>query len=83
VLGNVDTNTVSLRLSGIGMIPFSWVPDSKLTISAKVPKPLEPGDYTVTVTALADRRRVEAQWRFRVDSSGGYDNALNPLNKPR
>lgn len=82
-LGNVDANTVSLRLSGVGMIPFSWVPDSKLTISAKVPKPLEPGDYTVTVTALAERRRVEAQWRFRVESGGGYDNALRPSDKPR
>lgn len=70
-LGNITANTVSIRLSGAGIIPFSWADDAKSTISAKVPKPLEPGDYTVTVTCIVDHKRVETQWKFRVDPSGG------------
>ncbi len=66
-LGNITANTVSIRLSGAGMIPFSWADGAKTTISAKVPKPLEPGEYTATVTCIADQKRVETQWKFRVE----------------
>jgi peptidoglycan/xylan/chitin deacetylase (PgdA/CDA1 family) len=78
-LGKFEPDSVTLRLSGLGPIPYSWVDGTKTTISARLPKPLEPGEYTVTVTAIAGGKRTETQWKFRFDPTGGYDNALAPL----
>ncbi len=78
-LGAFDPNTVSMRLSGAGLIPFTWVDAAKTTISAKLPKALEPGEYTATVTAMVGGRRIDSQWKFRFDPTGGYDDALAPV----
>lgn len=78
-IGAFDPNTVSLRLSGSGLIPFTWVDAAKTTISAKLPKPLDPGEYTATVTAMVGGKRVDSQWKFRFDPTGGYEDALTPV----
>ena len=69
-LGAFDANSVMLRLSGAGVIPHSWVDTTKTTLSAKLPKPLEPGEYTVTITAMVSGKRVESQWKFRFEPAG-------------
>lgn len=77
-LGEFDPGSVALRLSGIGPIPHSWTDATKQTLSAKVPSPLTPGEYSVTITALVGGKRVDSQWKFRFDLTGGHDNSLAP-----
>jgi peptidoglycan/xylan/chitin deacetylase (PgdA/CDA1 family) len=77
-LGTFDPNSVSLRLSGAGLLPISWTDASKTSLSAKLPKPLTPGEYTWTIGATVNGKRVEAQFKFRFDPTGGYDDALSP-----
>ena len=78
-LGTFDVSSVTIRLSGTGLIPLTWTDDAKTTLSAKLPKPLDPGEYTATITAVVRGKRVETQWKFRFDPTGGYDDALAPV----
>ena len=80
-LGEFDPGSVSVRLSGTGPIPHSWTDATKQTLSAKIPKPLMPGEYAVTITALVGGKRIDSQWKFRFDLTGGRDNALTPSTR--
>lgn len=80
-LGAFDPGSVSLRLSGSGLIPHSWTDATKQALSAKIPKALIPGEYTVTITALVGGKRVDSQWKFRFDPTGSYDDVLAPAPK--
>jgi len=73
-LGAFDENSLAMRLSGTGPIPFKFDRQNKI-IEAKPPQPLKPGEHTVVVSAKVGAKRVETQWTFRVDPSSG-------LNKP-
>ena len=56
-------------LSGVGPVPFKYDAESK-TIEARPGQALAPGDYSVTVTGKAAGKRVETQWRFKVEAAG-------------
>ena len=71
-LGEFEESTVSMRLSGVGPIPFKYDRESRI-IEAKPPQPLKPGEYTVVVTAKVGDKRVETQWTFRFDPHGGLN----------
>ena len=77
-LGAFDPNFVTLRLSGAGSIPHTWTDAAKTTISARIPKALTPGEYTWSISTTVAGKRVETQFKFRFDPTGGYDDALTP-----
>ena len=74
-LGVFDESTLSMRVSGVGPIPFSYDRATK-NIEARSPEKLKPGEYTVVIVAKAGDRKVETQWSFRFDPSGGLNAPL-------
>jgi len=67
-LGEIHPGTVTLRLSGIGLLPAKYDAGTK-TISYQFAKPLNPGAYTGIVSAQVDERKLEGHWKFTVDPS--------------
>ncbi|MEQ1853634.1 MAG: polysaccharide deacetylase family protein [Chthoniobacteraceae bacterium] len=78
-LGKFDENSLAMRLSGAGPIPFKFDRENKI-IEAKPPQPLKPGEHTVVVTAKAGTKKVETQWTFRFDPSGGLNAPLDSFS---
>ena len=64
-LGEIEPDSVTLRLSGVGQIPAKFDAASK-NLEARPAEPLKPGEYTAAVSGKVGGRRVEAQWRFTV-----------------
>ena len=77
-LGVFDESTLSMRVSGVGPIPFSYDRATK-NIEARSPEKLKPGEYTVVIVAKAGDRKLETQWTFRFDPSGGLIAPLENL----
>ena len=80
-LGEFDERTLGMRLSGVGPIPFNYNRASK-NIEARSPEKLKPGEYTVVVVAKAGDRKLETQWTFRFDPSGGLNAPLESFSAP-
>jgi peptidoglycan/xylan/chitin deacetylase (PgdA/CDA1 family) len=78
-LGKFDENSLTMRLSGVGPIPFKYDRDNKI-IEARPPQPLAPGEHSVAVTAKAGAKRVETQWAFRYDPTGGLNSPLDSFS---
>ena len=78
-LGTFDENSLTLRLSGTGPIPFKYDRQNKI-IEARPPQALKPGEYTVVVTAKAGAKRVETQWTFRLDPASGLNAPLESIS---
>jgi peptidoglycan/xylan/chitin deacetylase (PgdA/CDA1 family) len=69
-LGELDPNSVEMRVSGIGPVPVKFDPASK-NAEAQVTQKLRDKSYTVIVSAKAKGgRKVEARWNFNFDPSG-------------
>lgn len=64
-VAGIDPASVSIRLSGIGLIPHKLDRETHL-LESRPPEPLAPGEYTVTISGRAAGKRVETQWRFTV-----------------
>jgi peptidoglycan/xylan/chitin deacetylase (PgdA/CDA1 family) len=64
-LGNVDPKSVTMRISGVGLVPATYDPGTKL-ISYKVTQKLYAGQVTVIVSATVNGRKTEARWSFNV-----------------
>jgi peptidoglycan/xylan/chitin deacetylase (PgdA/CDA1 family) len=67
-LGNVDPKSVSMRLSGLGLVPATYDPATKL-ISYKVTQKLHGPQITVIVSATVNARKTEARWSFNIGSN--------------
>jgi len=65
-MGELDPQSVVIRLSGVGVVPSSYDEESK-NIQAKPTKALKAGDYTVILSGNVSGKKVETQWRFRVE----------------
>lgn len=63
--GNVDPKSVTMRISGVGLVPATYNPETKL-VSYKVSQKLFTGEVTVIVGAMVNGRRTEARWSFNV-----------------
>ena len=66
-LGNVDPKSVTMRISGVGLVPATYDPETKL-VSYKVTQKLYAGQVTVIVGATVNGRKTEARWSFNVGS---------------
>ena len=66
-VGDVDPNSVEMRISGFGLVPAIYDPKTKL-VSYTFTQRLIPKRYLVIVTAKVSAKKVETRWDFSVDS---------------
>ena len=71
-LGAFDDKTLTMRLSGVGLVQFKFDAVNRI-IEARPKQPLKPGEYTVVVSAKAGDKKVETQWGFRVVPGTGLN----------
>ena len=71
-LGAFDDKTLTMRLSGVGLVQFKFDAVNRI-IEARPKQPLKPGEYTVVVSAKAGDKKVETQWGFRVVPATGLN----------
>ena len=64
-LGDVDPKSVTMRISGLGLVPAIYDPTTKL-ISYKVTQKLYDRQVTVIVSATVNARKTEARWSFNI-----------------
>lgn len=64
-LGNVDPDSVTMRLSGIGLVPSTYDPATKL-LTYKISQKLYARQVTVIVGATANGKKVETRWSFNI-----------------
>lgn len=67
-LGDLDPQSVEMRVSSLGLVDANYDPASGL-ITYRMPIRLVPQTYTVLVSGRADGKKVEAQWSFDYDPS--------------
>ena len=67
-LGNVDPKSVTMRISGLGLVPATYDPETKL-ISYKMTKKIYARQVTVIVSAIVNARKTEARWSFNIGSN--------------
>ena len=67
-LGDVDPKSVTMRISGLGLVPATYDPESKL-VSCKVTQKLYGPQVTVIVSAVVNARKTEARWSFNFGSN--------------
>ena len=83
-LGALDASTVEMRVSGFGLVPAQYDPNSK-AISYSFQQPLRPGLVTVIVAGKAKGQRVETRWSFKYDpaAKSGEDPTSSTELPPR
>lgn len=64
--GAIDPKSVTMRVSGFGVVPAKYDPESKL-LSYKLQQKLRSRKVTVIVSATANGRKTETQWSFNFD----------------
>ena len=67
-LGNVDPKSVTMRISGLGLVPATYDPATKL-ISYRVTQKLYDHQVAVIVSATVNARKTEARWSFNIGSN--------------
>ena len=67
-MGEVEPNSVEMRISGYGLVPAKYDPKTKL-VSYEFTQNLVPRTYTVILSAKVQGRKMETRWNFTVDPS--------------
>ncbi|MGA8655579.1 MAG: polysaccharide deacetylase family protein [Chthoniobacterales bacterium] len=67
-MGEVEPNSVEMRVSGFGLVPAKYDPQTKL-VSYEFTQRLIPKTYTVILSAKVKGRKVETKWNFTVDQN--------------
>jgi peptidoglycan/xylan/chitin deacetylase (PgdA/CDA1 family) len=82
-LGQIDPESVQMRVSGLGLVPRSY--DAKTGMLAyQVTQKLRDKTCTVIVTAkTSDGKKVEAHWTFGVDEHGAGPASTTPAASPK
>lgn len=85
-MGELDANSVAMRISGVGPVPAQWDAKTK-TVSYQVTQPLRDQNYTVIIAAKSGGKPVETRWSFSVENAGGGSGsapaaATNPAPAP-
>jgi len=67
-LGNVDPDSVTMRISGLGLVPVAYDPTTKL-VSYKLTQKIHARQVTVIVSATVNAKKTEARWSFNIGSN--------------
>jgi peptidoglycan/xylan/chitin deacetylase (PgdA/CDA1 family) len=72
-LGQVMPESVKMRLSGFGLVPFSFDPQTFI-VSYRVPIKLRRSDYSVTLSfkRAEDQPEEMLHWSFKLDLAAAY-----------
>jgi hypothetical protein len=65
-MGAVDPASVKMRISGLGAVPATFDPKTKI-VSYSITTPLAKDSYTVILSATIDGKLAETRWTFNVD----------------
>lgn len=69
VLGDLDPESVEVRVSGIGPVAAKYDPETKL-VEARLTQKLKDSAYTVIVTAKSKGRKLQTSWTFNYAPAG-------------
>src|SRR5207253_10685489 len=78
--GAIDPGSVTMRVSGLGVVPASFDPKAN-TVSYQVTKKLR-GKCSIIVEAKSGGKKVEAHWTFAV-AEGGASPAVSASPTPK
>src|ERR1700757_3759707 len=79
--GQVDPNSVQLRVSGLGLVPASFDPKTG-TVAYQVTQKLRDKSCTVILSAKSGGKKVETHWTFGVEDTGGPATLPSPSATP-
>ena len=65
-LGEIDTGSVEMRISGFGPVPVKYDAASK-TVTFQMTQKLREPEYTVFISAKSKGKRLETKWNFKYD----------------
>jgi peptidoglycan/xylan/chitin deacetylase (PgdA/CDA1 family) len=65
-LGDIDTGSVEMRISGMGAVAVKYDPATK-TATYQVPQKLREPEYTVFISAKSKGKKIETKWDFKYD----------------
>lgn len=81
-MGELEPNSVAMRISGIGPVPAQYDAKTKM-VSYQVPQPLRDQSYTVIISAKSGGKPVETRWTFNVEAgAGGSGSSSGPAGAP-
>jgi peptidoglycan/xylan/chitin deacetylase (PgdA/CDA1 family) len=66
-MGEIDSASIEMRISGFGLVPATYDPQTKL-VSYSVTQKLLPRTYTVILSAKVKGKKVETRWNFTVEA---------------
>src|SRR4030095_11746843 len=79
--GAIDPGSVTMRVSGLGVVPASFDPKTN-TVSYQVTKKLR-DKCSVIVEAKSDGKKVETHWTFAIEEGGATGAAGSPSPTPK
>src|SRR5256712_6205673 len=68
-IGQIDPASVQLRVSGLGVVPATFDPKTRV-VSYQVTQKLREKNCTVILSAKSGDKKVETHWTFGIDDSG-------------
>ncbi len=81
-MGEIEPNSVKMRVSGLGAVPARYDAASK-TVSYQVAQPLLDKNVTVIISAVVGGRPAETRWDFNYDSTKAAPaGSPRPVGKP-
>ena len=68
-MGDIDPNSIEMRISGLGLVPANFDPKTKI-VTYQVTQKLRDKNYTVILAAKVQGKRAETKWSFNFDPNG-------------
>ena len=81
-VGQIDSSSVQMRISGLGVVPASYDPKTG-TVAYQVTQKLREKTCTVILTAKSGDKKVEAHWTFGIEEAGGTSTAPTATATPK
>src|SRR5213595_2108905 len=79
-IGQIEPQSVQLRISGLGVVPASYDPKTG-TVSYQVTQKLRDKTCTVILTAKSEGKKIEAHWTFGIEEGGATSTSKPPAPK--
>jgi peptidoglycan/xylan/chitin deacetylase (PgdA/CDA1 family) len=80
-MGAIDSGSVQMRVSGLGVVPASFDPKTGV-VAYQVTQKLRDKTCTVIVSAKSEGKKVETHWTFGIDE-GGAATSTSPTPAPK
>jgi peptidoglycan/xylan/chitin deacetylase (PgdA/CDA1 family) len=81
-VGQIDPNSVQLRVSGLGLVPASFDPKTG-TVAYQVTQKLRDKSCTVILSAKSGGKKVETHWTFGIEEGAAAPQTITPTPTPK